>query len=189
MRDTAGSAAAPTARCKRLSTGKSHCMLSLKMLVVERRLLRFDPELLHNWPPFLCVGLLHGGERFRSLLRARQTLASELGESRPHGRIGQRLHDRHIELVNDVSWRGRTVRLIQNRSAPASLSPRTSECLPPVPGVYSWCSHSLWCCRYASATGQSVDRELTHTHPDGRIYGVRAPDRRAKTRGAMNDPG
>jgi hypothetical protein len=62
-------------------------MLSLKMLVVGRRLLRFDPELLHNWPPFLCVCLLHGGERFRSLLRARKNLASELGELRPHGRI------------------------------------------------------------------------------------------------------
>jgi hypothetical protein len=67
--------------------------------------LRPDAGRLHDWPPFLCVGLLHGGDRFRGLLLSRKSLASELGKSRLHHRIGQRLHDRRIELVNDIPWR------------------------------------------------------------------------------------
>jgi hypothetical protein len=78
--------------------------------------LRPDAGRLHDWPPFLCVGLLHCGERFRGLLFSRKNLAPELRKSRPHHRIGQRLDDGRIELVNDVPCpAGRIVPPIRNR--------------------------------------------------------------------------
>src|SRR5262245_39364410 len=64
-----------------------------------------DPELLDDRPPFLGVGLNARAESLRRLLVPRKNVHSEIGETGLHHRIGQCLHDRRIELPNDVPRR------------------------------------------------------------------------------------
>ena len=52
---------------------------------------------------FFDLSLLECGESFRRLFRlARSDIQSEIGEPLAHGRIGERLHHRAIELGDDV---------------------------------------------------------------------------------------
>src|ERR1700723_1855962 len=57
---------------------------------------------LDDWPPLLDLGPLKGAERLRRLLVAGVNLLPEIGQSLTHRRIGQRGHDRTIELSDDV---------------------------------------------------------------------------------------
>src|ERR1700722_10567241 len=57
---------------------------------------------LDDWPPLLDLGPLKGAERLRRLLVAGVNLLPEIGEPLTHRRIGQRGHDRTIELADDV---------------------------------------------------------------------------------------
>src|SRR5262249_31952615 len=58
---------------------------------------RLDVRGLETRPPFLDLGLLLGGERFRRLLLARWNVLTLIGKTLPHGCIGQRSLHRRIE--------------------------------------------------------------------------------------------
>ena len=61
--------------------------------------LRPNPSGLDDRPPLFDLTLLECGKSFRRLFRlARSDIQSEIGEPLAHGRIGERLHHRAIEL-------------------------------------------------------------------------------------------
>src|SRR5271156_2865925 len=64
-----------------------------------------DGELFDNRPPFGGIGLLHGGKCLGRLAFARKNSHSDLGKARLQRPIGQHLHGRRIEPVDDASWR------------------------------------------------------------------------------------
>src|SRR5712691_7269535 len=64
-----------------------------------------DVRSLDDRPPLLDLGLVIGGEAFRRLLLARRQLLALLGEALLHGGIGERSHDRGVELGDDVLGR------------------------------------------------------------------------------------
>jgi len=66
------------------------------------RSLRLDAGRLDDRPPFLDLGLLQRGERFRRLLLVREYLLREIGEPRTHSRIGERIDDSNVELGDYV---------------------------------------------------------------------------------------
>src|SRR5207244_11256685 len=53
-------------------------------------------------PPFLDLGLVEGGEHRGRLLLARRDLLRHGGETRPHGRVGQSINNRGIDLAENV---------------------------------------------------------------------------------------
>src|SRR6516165_4347870 len=66
------------------------------------RLLRPDPKLLDNRPPFLGIGFYKCAECLRSLTLASKSLESEIDKPSLHRRIGQCLDGCHTELVDDI---------------------------------------------------------------------------------------
>src|SRR5215471_7998674 len=68
-------------------------------------LFRPDPEFLHNWPPFLRFRFHERSKCLWRLPLARENLHPKIAEPGAHRRMGQRLHDRRVELADDVSWR------------------------------------------------------------------------------------
>ena len=68
-------------------------------------LLRLDPQLLDDRPPFCGIRLHQPVKRLRCLSVARENLLPEIGELRSYGCIGQCPHNRRIEFGDDVSWR------------------------------------------------------------------------------------
>src|SRR5262245_66358729 len=63
---------------------------------------RLDVSPLDDRPPLLDLGLVKSAERLRRLLLTRRDHVAELGEPLPHPRIRQGVHDRRVELGNDV---------------------------------------------------------------------------------------
>src|ERR1700704_465050 len=53
-------------------------------------------------PPFLGLYPVKGGKRIGRLLLARPALLPDLGEPRPHRRVGERAHDRRVEPGDDL---------------------------------------------------------------------------------------
>src|SRR5499426_2007578 len=66
---------------------------------------RLDVSPLDDRPPLLDLGLVKSAERLRRLLLARGDHVAELGEPLPHPRIRQGVHDRGVELGDDVCGR------------------------------------------------------------------------------------
>jgi hypothetical protein len=80
-----------------------------------------DVRRLDDRPPFFDLGLVVRGERLRRLLLARKNLLAQTGEPRTHVRIGERLHDRGVELADDGL--GRSFRRKQ-RKPPGNVNSR-----------------------------------------------------------------
>jgi hypothetical protein len=72
---------------------------------LRRRSLRLDAQFPDERPPFLGIGFLHCAESLRRLSFAWENLPSEIDEPRSHRLIGQCLHCRRIELVDNIHWR------------------------------------------------------------------------------------
>src|SRR5258706_13668892 len=68
----------------------------------NRSSFRLDAGGLDDRPPFLDLGLVVRGQALRRLLLPRRDIEAQLGESRAHGGIRERLHHRRIELRDDV---------------------------------------------------------------------------------------
>src|SRR5262249_59593263 len=66
-----------------------------------------DVRRLEDRPPFLDLGLLLGGERFGRLLLARWNILALIGESLPHGCVGQSPLHRRIESCDGLLGRSR----------------------------------------------------------------------------------
>src|SRR5215469_14620315 len=98
MRETAGSAAAPAARCRNCRRGSFMAFLS----AMWGALFRLDIRRLDDRPPFLDLGLLIGTKRLRRLPLALRNFKALLGEALTYSRIAQRAHGRGIELADDV---------------------------------------------------------------------------------------
>src|SRR5258705_8210183 len=73
---------------------------------------RLDVRCRDDWLPLRDLGLVIGRKSLRRLLLARRKLLAEIGEMLPHGRVGQGLNDRRIEL------RERVLRRIPRRPKP-----------------------------------------------------------------------
>src|SRR6266542_3554843 len=80
IRDTAESAAAPAARCRKFRRG-SFIMLLPSNAKREPDLFSLDVRGLEDRPPFFDLGLLLRGKRFRRLLLARQNVLALIGKS------------------------------------------------------------------------------------------------------------
>src|SRR5712671_294620 len=81
---------------------KTLCSMLRHSAASSRTSFRRGPELLDKRPPFLGIGLYQRAERLWCLQFARENIQSEIGETRSHGRIGQRLPGSRIELGDDV---------------------------------------------------------------------------------------
>src|SRR6516165_1511968 len=98
MRGTAGSAAVPAASCRnfrRRSVIAPSCLASLAL----------DACRLDNWPPFFDFSSMNGTKPFRRLLLGRRNSHALIGDAPTYRRIGQCVHDRDIELGDDVPRR------------------------------------------------------------------------------------
>src|SRR6266487_4968105 len=96
IRDTAGSAAAPAARCRKFRRG-SFIMLLPSNAKREPDLFSLDIRGLEDRPPFFDLGLLLRGKRFRRLLFASWNILALIGKQLPHGCISQSILHRRIE--------------------------------------------------------------------------------------------
>ena len=67
--------------------------------------LGLDAGGLDHRPPFLDLGPLQRAECLRGLLRGWENVLAELGEARPHSRLGQGRRDGGIELADDILGR------------------------------------------------------------------------------------
>src|SRR5262249_23101073 len=67
-----------------------------------------DVRRLEDRPPFLDLGFLLGGERFGRLLLARWNVLALIGESLPHGCVGQ--SSLHSQIESCDGLRGRSLR-------------------------------------------------------------------------------
>src|SRR5262249_36695420 len=70
--------------------------------VTSGRSLRLDVGLLDDRPPLVELGLVVGEQRLRGLLLARRDLVAEITEALLHGRVGERLDHRGVELREDL---------------------------------------------------------------------------------------
>src|SRR5712675_477246 len=100
MRDTAGSAAAPAARCRNCRRG-SFTALPLK-LGKRATSFRLDVRRLDDRPPLLDLGLLLGGERLWRLVLVRPDSLAQVSEPLAYRRIGQGLHDGDMKAGDDI---------------------------------------------------------------------------------------
>src|SRR3954464_1133560 len=66
---------------------------------------RLDTRSLEDWPPFLDLGLVEGGEAPRRLLLARGHIEPEIGEFLLPLGIGERLDHRGVELGDHLARR------------------------------------------------------------------------------------
>src|SRR5262245_4154460 len=98
MRDTAGSAAAPAARCRKFRRGSFTA--SLPEIQATKRLI--PPCRLDDRPPFLDLGLLISTQRLRRLPLARRDFEPLVGEGLMYGWIAQRVQGRRVELADDI---------------------------------------------------------------------------------------
>src|SRR5262249_57813619 len=98
MRDTAGSAAAPAARCKNERWGSF-------IMSPSDNLLRFDARSLDDRPPLRDFGFLHRGDRLGRLLLARRNDKALVDKFLAHGGIVRCANGGGVELVDDVPRR------------------------------------------------------------------------------------
>src|SRR3954464_9136251 len=66
---------------------------------------RLDTRSLEDWPPFLDLGLVEGGEAPRRLLLARGHIEPEIGEFLLHLGIGEGLDHCSVQLRNNLARR------------------------------------------------------------------------------------
>src|SRR5205807_4074047 len=69
-----------------------NCTFALPTPLLHEFSLPSDAGGFDDRPPLVHFGILRRGEAFRRLLVARGDVEAELGETRLHRRIGQRLH-------------------------------------------------------------------------------------------------
>src|SRR5262245_4042895 len=99
MRETAGSAAAPAARCR-------NCLRWGSFITSPSdNLLRFDARSLDDRPPLLDLSPLLCCERLGRLFVARPDFLTHLGEPLAHRSIRQGVHESGMELRDTILGR------------------------------------------------------------------------------------
>jgi adenylate cyclase len=104
---------------------------------------RLDPEFLDERPPFLDLGLLECGERFRRPLFAWENLIPDIGKPRWHRRIGQSLDGGRVQpvdyLLGRTFWRKKPLPTEagerKRQSHLATQQPKPELSLPDKPSI------------------------------------------------------